>query len=150
MGALCQLIEFWLGPRKPEYGEPVEELAKVALPMPLKRLYEFAGRWPSLKGWQSTAWAVPVFCEQDHLLAVANLEINEHGRLVFLHENQCVWKCLTLPLGDDPPVWCVGDQLNEDGKSFTGEKIISESLSCFMVSYVLNEISIGAHLLPGR
>lgn len=50
MDALCEFIEFWLGPRQASCGEPAESLAAHALPMPLHRLYEFAGRWPRWDG----------------------------------------------------------------------------------------------------
>ncbi|HEX4609513.1 MAG TPA: hypothetical protein VH092_15045, partial [Urbifossiella sp.] len=50
MDALCEFIEFWLGPRLPAYGEPAEIVKAHPLPMPLRRLYEFAGRWPDRSG----------------------------------------------------------------------------------------------------
>ena len=46
MDELFRFFEFWSGPRRPEFGERADELAKIALPFPLRRLYEFAGRWP--------------------------------------------------------------------------------------------------------
>src|SRR4051794_39634246 len=46
MDALCEFMEFWLGPRRSSFGELARVLEERPLPMPLKRLYEFAGRWP--------------------------------------------------------------------------------------------------------
>ena len=43
---LERFLEFWLGPRCPEYGESPEKLASMQLPDPLRRFYAFAGRWP--------------------------------------------------------------------------------------------------------
>jgi hypothetical protein len=45
MAELERFIEWWYGPRKPEYGTPADEL--YDLPAPLRRFYAFAGRWPS-------------------------------------------------------------------------------------------------------
>jgi hypothetical protein len=46
MQILLHFIEFWLGSRRLEYGESAEALAALRLPIPLRVLYEFAGRWP--------------------------------------------------------------------------------------------------------
>ena len=48
MDELEHFLEFWYGPRQPDYGEPEERLARLPLPYPLRRFYAFAGRWPPL------------------------------------------------------------------------------------------------------
>ena len=59
MDALCEFIEFWLGPRQQSYGEPARALRARSLPMPLERLYEFAGRWPSWEDDGPMQYVVP-------------------------------------------------------------------------------------------
>ena len=120
MDALCEFIEHWLGPRRPSYGESEEALASRSLPMPLKRLYQFAGRWPSVRDDQEPMqFVVPAFSHQDYLLTLPKLKV-EGDKIVFLNENQGVWDCRTLPEGEDPPVWRRGDQIDADRNLFTG------------------------------
>lgn len=142
--ALCAFIEFWLGPRRPSYGEPAEAFRALRLPVPLRRLYEFAGRWPHWKHPEGMVYAVPAFSHQDRLVPLNRLTYDEAGKLVFLVENQGVWDCRTLPEGDDPPVWCNGDQFDEDGGSFQGERVVSDSLSRFLTIFVLQELAFGS------
>ncbi|MFO0891085.1 MAG: hypothetical protein U0790_18315 [Isosphaeraceae bacterium] len=142
--ALCEFIEFWLGPRRPSYGEPAETLCDRRLPMPLRRLYEFAGRWPHWKASDSANYAIPAFSHQDRLVPLHRLTYDEVGKLVFLVENQGVWDCRTLPEGDDPPVWCNGDQFVEDGECFQGERLVSDSLSRFLTTFVIQELTFGS------
>src|SRR5918998_5674690 len=74
MDALCVFIEFWLGPRRSSYGESARALSERSLPMPLKRLYEFAGRWPHWEHRGSIeAFAVPAFSHQDSLVVLHRL-----------------------------------------------------------------------------
>ena len=146
MDALCQFIEFWLGPRRPDYGESTRTLSEHSLPMPLKRLYEFAGRWPNWDHQGPIQYAVPAFAHQDSLAALDTLKHESDGKVVFLHENQGVWNCRTLSHGDDPPVWCYGDQMDEQENWFTGERLVCDSLSRFLVTFVLQEITSGARL----
>jgi hypothetical protein len=144
MDALCEFIAFWLGERQPAYGETAESLAERSLPMPLKRLYEFAGRWPHWDREGSSNYVVPVFSHQDNLAALDRLKYEADGKVVFLHENQDVWDCRTLANGDDPPVWCHGDHMDESENWFRGEKLVCNSLSHFLVTFVLQELSLGA------
>ena len=146
MDALCEFIEFWLGPRQALYGEPPESLAALDSPMPLHRLYAFAGRWPNSQNQGYVGYAVPAFSTQDTLALLHELKIETGGKLVFLYENQGVWDCRTLTEGNNPPVWCCGDQMDENGKWFTGEKLVCDSLSRFLVTFVLQEITLGARL----
>jgi hypothetical protein len=146
MDALCEFLQFWLGPRRDEYGEPIEELDRRPLPMPLRRLYEFAGRWPRREGVSPLAFAVPVLSHQDYLLLVDELTTADDGKLIFLRENQGVWDCRTFPKGDDPPVWCFGDHRDEQGQWFRGERVVCDSLSRFLVSFALQELTFGSRL----
>jgi hypothetical protein len=45
MDALCEFIEFWLSPVRPSPGEAADSPADLRVPMPLRRLYECAGRF---------------------------------------------------------------------------------------------------------
>lgn len=144
--ALCEYIEFWLGPRKKIYGELARAVAKRSLPMPLKRLYEFAGRWPNWDDNQPMEYAVPALSHQDSFVTLDHLKNENDGKVVFLYENQGVWDCRTLPDGDDPPVWCYGDQMDENDNWYTGERRVCDSLSRFLVSFVLQELTLGSRL----
>src|SRR4051812_25385839 len=106
---LERFLEFWLGPRRPEYGETAERLDQMELPAALRRFYAFAGRWPPAR----PAWAANRFCAQDRFLP---LEPGKWGNVyrsgeygVFVAENQGVWEVATLAEGDDPGVWVSED-----------------------------------------
>jgi hypothetical protein len=111
MAGLEQFLERYLGPRRPEYGTPEEELRLVEMPAPLARFFRFAGRWP---GQNPKGPFVNRFCMQDQL---CGLQVKEYApvlrlsgdRLVFVDENQAVWAAMTERTGDDSPVW-IGDQ----------------------------------------
>ena len=81
MEALCRFIEFWLGPRHEEFGESHESLADGTLPMPLRQLYKFAGRWPGSDQRFESEWAVGAFSTQDTLYRLNKLKT----------ENSCSW-----------------------------------------------------------
>jgi hypothetical protein len=146
MDALCAFIESWLGPRQPSYGESAEALSGRPLPMPLRRLYQFAGRWPHRDHEGPIEYAVPAFSHQDHLAPLHTLSHDQDRKLVFLHENQGVWNCRTLPEGEDPPVWCHGDLSDLRGGYYSGEKLVCESLSRLLTTFVLQEITFGSRL----
>ena len=143
MDALCDFIEFWLGPRQPSCGESAQALSECPLPMPLRRLYEFAGRWPRRANQREIGHEVPAFSHQDSLVTFHRLSRDEGGKVVFLQENQRVWNCRTLPDGEDPPVWCHGDLIDLRGGYSSGEKLVCESLSRFLTTFVLQEIAFG-------
>jgi len=88
LSGLELFLEFWLGPRKPEYGESLELLDMLKLPDPLKRFHAFAGRWPP----PHPPHTVHRFCVQDRLLPLVSNgyeSIYESGAyLVFARENQ--------------------------------------------------------------
>ena len=144
--ALCEFIEFWLGPRRPSYGESARALAERPLPMPLKRLYEFAGRWPVWDRQEPIEYTVPALSHQDSLVALHRLKYEADGKVVFLYENQAVWDCRTLATGEDPPVWCYGDQMDEQENWFRGERLVCELLSHFLATFVLQELTLGSRL----
>ena len=145
MAALCEFMEFWLGPRRSSYGESPQAIGEHSLPMPLKRLYEFAGRWPSLDYEGPIQYAAPALSHQDSLAALHRLKYEGDGKVNFLCENQGVWDCRTLAEGEGRlPVWCYGDQMDEHEKWFTGERLVCDSLSRFLVTFVLQELTCGS------
>lgn len=146
MDALCEFIAFWLGPRQPSFGESADAVAERQLPLPLIRLYLFAGRWPHWEQQGPTEYAVPALSHQDTLVLLQRVKLEPDGKIGFLIENQGVWDCRTLPGGEDPPVWCYGDQMDENENWFTGEKLVCDSLSRFLVTFVLQELTLGARL----
>jgi hypothetical protein len=146
MDALCAFIQFWLGPRRESYGESAEAVGRRPLPLPLRRLYQFAGRWPAKDDDATIEFSVPALSHQDTLIPLDKLRTTDDGKLVFLEENQAVWECNTLPEGDDPPVWCDGDIVSPDDGWFTGEKQVCGSLSRFLVTFVLQELTFGSRV----
>lgn len=141
MDELERFIKFWLGPRKPGYGEPKVALDRDPLPGPLRRLYAFAGRWPPTGG--RHGHGPNAFAAQDTLAPLSRAEWTDDGRVVFLWENQGCWVCATEPHGKDPPVW-VSEGEDEDG----GHQwdLVADSLSRFLVSFCLQELMFGARL----
>jgi hypothetical protein len=97
---LESFLEFWLGPRRPEYGVPTDKLAEIELPLPLRRSYTFARRWPPAR----LPYYENRFPTQDSFLPLKSM-YRSGPRLVFLTENQGVWHVSTLAgEGDDPDV----------------------------------------------
>jgi hypothetical protein len=142
MDALCKFVEHWLGPRRSAYGEPSSALAGRSLPMPLQRLYEFAGRWPNWNYRHLIEWNVPALSHQDSLVNVENLSYASDQKVIFLVENQGGWDCRTLAAGDDPPVWCN----KEMDLQSTKDNAICDSLSRFLTTFVLQELTLGSRL----
>lgn len=145
MDALCRFIEFWLGPRQESYGESKESLAGRHIPTPLRRLYQFAGRWPNWDDSCPVASGIPAFSHQDVLLALNWLERLPDGRIIFSNENQGMWGCRTLSEGDDPPVWCRDDFVTVQERN-GGDKLVCDSLSRFLTTFVLQEAILGSRL----
>src|SRR5829696_7634569 len=97
MDELEKFIVFWLGPRRPDYGEPESAILSYQLPYPLRRLYAFAGRWPPLTNrnlYGPDLWP-NVFSVQDSLRPFSRLRRTEDGKVEFLDENQSCWVCAT-------------------------------------------------------
>ena len=145
LSGLEGFLEFWLGPRLSEYGEPAESLAKIELPGSLRRFYAFAGRWPP----PFPRYCQNRFCAQDRFLP---LEPEPWGNVyrsgeyvVFVAENQGVWQVATLARGDDPGVW-----VSEDCSHRTPSpkwRPLDNPLSHFLVSFVLQECMFGSGFL---
>lgn len=142
LAELEKFIVFWIGPRQEQFGEPTAVLNAYQLPEPLRRLYEFAGCWsrPST----DAEGDLPIFSICDHLRSVDQLVWTPEGKLIFLDENQGNWTCATLSEGDDPPVW-VEDvvDLHRQGNW----RLVTESLSRFLVTFCLRELLFGSQLL---
>jgi hypothetical protein len=141
MDELEHFIEFWYGPRKPEYGEPEERLAKLPLPYPLRRFYTFAGRWPS----PDPGHGMEFFYTGSgghHLHELDGVK-RQQKRLNFFMEYQGDWHGLTLPDEEDPPVWIRGywqEDEDEDSEADDGEektRQVSDSLASFLVTHCL-------------
>lgn len=136
MDELGRFLEYWFGKRRPEYGEPEESLGRLPLPYPLRRFYELAGRWPS---------AAPDSLELfytggrgHHLRDLDAVEPQSDGRLDFFMEYQGDWSGLTLPEGEDPPVWLSG--LQDEGEEGERTVQVCDSLSKFLVTHCLMTI----------
>jgi len=139
---LERFLEFWLGPRRSEYGEAAETLDYMELPAALRRFYAFAGRWPPAH----PPWAANRFCAQDRCLPI---EPGKWGNIyrscdyfVFVAENQGVWEVATLAEGEDPGVW-----MSEDCSHRTPNphwRALAEPLSHFLVTFVLQECIFSA------
>lgn len=146
MEALCRFLEFWAGSRKPEFGELIDEINKTKLPTPLRRLYEFAGRWPSFKFGDSEIFLVP-FVGNDRLRRVQFVEYGANQRIKFMAESQGAWDGCTLDEGEDPPVWKrTFHQRMRNDKVILRDKLVSRSLSSFLVTLVLRELVFGSRV----
>src|SRR6266498_2684923 len=145
LSGLERFLEFWLGPRRPEYGESPEKLARTELPGSLRRFYTFAGRWPPA----FPPYCLNRFCGQDRFLP---LDPGPWGNvyrsgpyLVFVAENQGVWEVATLPSGADPNVW-----VSEDCSHRTSNptwRPLDNPLSHFLVTLVLQETMFSSEFL---
>ncbi len=136
MRELERFLKFWFGPRKPRYGEPRATLSRLRLPDPLRRFYAFAGRWPSAE-----PKSQPLFYAGGaghHLLPAEAVRQQEDGKLRFFMEYQGDWDGLTLPDGDDPPVWLSG--CLEEGDDGERTVPVCDSLSKFLVTHCLMAI----------
>jgi hypothetical protein len=131
-----RFLEFWYGPRRPEFGEPESRLQILPLPYPLRRFYAFAGRWPSPGAIEADQWFYQGAC-MHHLFPLDNLEVNPDGRLRFFMEYQGDWEGLTLLDEDDPPVWIEGSWTEGDEEITGKRKRVETSLSRFLVTHCL-------------
>ncbi len=137
MAALGRLIEFWFGPRQPIYGEPTDRLNRLPLPAPLRCFYAHAGRWPSAEPEQQELFYTGGVGH--HLRELDHVTQREDGRIDFFMEYQGDWEAVTLPDGEDPPVWLTGYQDEyEDDEERTVQ--VSDSLSKFLVTHCLMSI----------
>jgi hypothetical protein len=140
---LERFLEFWLGPRRPEYGVPAESLAKIELPGSLRRFYAFAGRWPPA----SYPYCENRFHAQDRFLPLGPADWGSLHRsgpyLVFAIENQGVWEVATLPDSDDPRVWISENCSHRT--PYPSWRELQNPLSHFLVTFVLQEAMMGAN-----
>src|SRR5690348_3282157 len=94
MNALERFIEFWYGPRKPEYGESEGRLQPLRLPYPLRCFYAFAGRWPFPKPTVINDDSFFYSGEAaDHLYTLDHIKLRSDGRLEFFGEYTGFWTC---------------------------------------------------------
>jgi hypothetical protein len=142
LSGLEAFLEFWFGPRRPEYGEPADVLATIELPAALRRFYGFGGRWPP----PDLRYATNRFRFQDRFLPLQRCDWGNAYRagpyFVFVAENQGVWEVATLAHGEDPRVW-----VSEDCSHRTPHprwRPLAEPLSHFLVTFVLQECIFGA------
>jgi hypothetical protein len=132
LAELERFLVYWFGPHRAEYGEPADSLA--GMPDPLRRFYAFAGRWPSPN--HDSDQPFYTGGGGHHLRAPDAVTARDDGTLDFFMEYQGDWEGLTLPAGDDPPVWLDGCF---DAGDRRREKV-SDSLSRFLVTHCLTTI----------
>jgi hypothetical protein len=106
-------LESWRAKEVEGYG--AEQLEHVALPSELQRYYRVAGHLPT--------WNL-------HLVPPEEIVVDDHGRVVFIVEEQGVYSFATQPAGDDPPVWLYEDQVQVE---------LGERLNRFLLQYVVYE-----------
>jgi hypothetical protein len=141
MAELERFIEFWLGPHDASYGEPENALYGMQLPEPLARLYRFAGRWPTVS--RDYAGARNALCIQDALRSPEHLEALPDGKLIFLDENQGVWRCATAMEGKNPPVWVSGEARDRSDEEWIR---LECSLVHFLGGFVMQELVLGSRV----
>lgn len=147
MQALGEFLEFWLGPRKEAYGVSAAQLDRHSLPAPLRWLHEFAGRWPALKDGADSGGKGRILGCRDRLRPLNKITLSASGKLEFLDENQECWVCRTLSDGADPPAWCEGDLYDAKQNFVEGETLVCDSLSKFLVTFTLQEVTLGSRFI---
>jgi hypothetical protein len=148
MTALEQFLQRYLGPWRPEFGEPAVELQSIEMPAPLRRFFRFAGRWP---GHNPRTPYANRFCMQDKLGAIRKKEYAPalqlmDNLLVFVWENQGVWVAATEQTGADPPVW-ISENCSHRYDAIKEWRQLDMPLSHFLVSFVLQELMFGSEIL---
>lgn len=138
MAELARLTSYWFGPRRTAYRTSPATLGRLRLPDPLRRFYAADGRRPVA----DRRSREPFYAggSGHHLLTPGQVKTEADGRLNFFMEYQGSWDGLTLPEGDDPPVWVRGF-LGEGGDG-EREVLVNESLSKFLVTTVLMAVVI--------
>ena len=138
MAGLEQFLQRYLGPRRPEFGTPEDDLKSIEMPAPLLRFFRFAGRWP---GHNPRTPYANRFCMQDTLCATQKSEYAPtlqlmDNLLVFVWENQGVWVAATERAGADPPVWISENCSHRDAVKEWRQ--LEKPLSHFLVSFRKN------------
>ena len=141
MSELERFIEWWYGPRKPEYGEPEDML--YDLPGPLRRFYAFAGRWPSPASDNGMEYFY-TGAGGHHLQSLDMTSARRDlGMLNFFIEYQGDWLGLSEHKGEDPPVWIEGppEDVKEEEEEVDDRPLalrkVSNSLSGFLITHTL-------------
>lgn len=130
--AAMRFIEATRAPGQPEFGIPRNDLAAIQMPEPLRRFYEFAGRWPGLY-------------RQNRLLAPDELR-HDGDKLVFYEENQVVFEWATDLEGEDPPVWFREPGADPNYGRWHAERA---PLSAFLLQSLLLEFTFGLGATAG-
>ncbi len=150
MTALEQFLQRYLGPQRPEFGAPADEVRSIEMPIPLRRFFSFAGRWP---GHNPRTPFANRFCAQDMLCAIRPKEYAPalqlmDSLLVFVCENQGVWVAATERAGADPPVWISENCSHRE--AVREWRRVENPLSHFLVSFVLQELMFGSELVDAE
>lgn len=109
MQLLEQFVRAWYGPRADSYGVPESVLQDLDLPMPLRRFYRFAGRWPARL--PATETGLEYFytgAGYHHLQPVDGVKETHDGFIQFYMEYQGEWDILTKPGNRSTNVWLRG------------------------------------------
>ncbi len=147
MDGLEAFLDFFIGPRQPEFGCDVSDVKHVEMPSVLERFFRFAGRWPGHN--PATPYA-NCFCMQDTLCAIRKnvyaptLEVMDE-LLIFVFENQGVWVAATEQSGVDPPVWISENCSHRE--PIRQWNRLDNPLSHFLVSFVLQEVMFGCRIV---
>lgn len=122
MQSLDDFLSNYFGDCKVEYNPDLAAIKARQLPLSLKYLYSFIGKYPGQHGdWLHT---------QDTLVSGNRIF---RGKRSFLYENQGCWEYATELDGYDPPVWIDG-VLREEGY-----KYVCDSLSQFLITFCFQE-----------
>jgi hypothetical protein len=100
------------------------------LPIALRELYAIKDYYDSIKPNNS------LFRHQDHLVLAPELSDRDDS-FDFLTENQSCWTCATIADHVDPPVYIH----SAESIDIEGRKLISDSLSRFLATYALQELT---------
>lgn len=115
------------------------------MPVPLRRFFSFAGRWPGrnpqtpfVNGGLDTLGAI---VGNERVPTLQNMD----NRLAFAWEAQSVWVAATECAGDDPPVWITEESSHRETQRVW--RRLERPLSHFLVSFVLQELVFSSDLL---
>ncbi len=97
---LLEFIEFYVGRRKTGFGYSNAELKDRTVPVPLRELYAFAGKWPN--------GSERLLAHQNRLVPLEEIQIKD-GRFAFIQENQWCWCLGTDARGRNPSVYYSND-----------------------------------------
>jgi hypothetical protein len=153
LSILRQLIEYWHGPIKSDYGILEHELQGKTFPLPLGWLYRLIGK------------RLELLCWQNYIIKPEEYEADNTGRSVFYNENQGVYSWATVVEGEDPPVWGKfngpTDTWTQEGTTLSEcliQVCIFEASMCFTAPYgarapwadesVLRRVIAPLHRLP--